>query len=221
MPPNRVEETERSLQRLRSGLQVQMETERAHRNGSRIEVSLGLTPHIEPPGELVAISAIIRDITEWRRLEARIRRGEELQAVAALAGGVAHQVNNQMAVVLGFGEFVLRALAPGHPQADDVKRMVAAAAKSAEISRQLLAFSRQLPIVRQELRLSEFVDSLIPQLSGLLTAEHQLVVRHSGTAELVSVDPMQIEQILAQLIENARDAIGTGAGSPSAPSRSG
>jgi PAS domain S-box-containing protein len=210
VPAERWEEARRAFELLRSGQRVQLETERVHRDGSRIEVSLGLTPHIEPPGELVAISAIIRDITAWRRLEAQLRRAEQLQAVAALAGGVAHQINNQMAVVLGFGDFVLRALGPGHPQAYDVKAMVAAAAKSAETSRQLLAFSRQLPIERQEVRLSQLVDSLIPRLRALLTTEHQLEVRHSGTAAPVSVDPIQIEQILVQLIRNARDAMDGG-----------
>lgn len=209
VPSDRIQEFEDAIHRLRSGAQVQLETIRAHRDGTRIDVSLGLTPHLEPPGELVAISAIIRDVTERRRLEVRLRQAEQLQSVATLAGGVAHEVNNQMAVVLGFGEFVLRALGTHHPQAADLGSMVAAAAKAAGISRQLLAFSRQLPSARRTLQLSQLVGGLVPEISRLLGEGKSLEVE-SDPAAAVSVDPTQIEQILLQLTSNARDAMSLG-----------
>ncbi|HYF39547.1 MAG TPA: PAS domain S-box protein, partial [Gemmatimonadales bacterium] len=138
---------------MRAGQPVQLETVRVHKDGRRLDVSLGLTPHIEPPGELTAISAIIRDITQQRLLEGRLHQAERLQSVAMLAGGVAHEVNNQMAVVLGFGDFVLSGLGLEHSSAADVKAMIVAARKAASLSRQLLAFSQQLPTVRQDARL--------------------------------------------------------------------
>ena len=110
IPMEMAEQFNRSLELLRSGLQVQMETVRLHKSGTRVEVSLGLTPHLEPPGELVAISAIIRDITERRRLEAQLRRAEQLQAVATLAGGVAHDFNNLLTIIIGNLETVQRRL---------------------------------------------------------------------------------------------------------------
>ena len=207
VPPEMAEQFEHSLELLRSGVQVQMETVRLHKSGTRIEVSLGLTPHIEPPGELVAISAIIRDITERRRLELHLRRSEQLQSVATLAGGVAHEVNNQMAVVLGFGEFVLRALGLEHPQAVDVRSMVTAASRAAGISRQLLAFSRQLPITRRDVRLSELVRAAASELRRQLKPAQVLSIQ-SSEDDTVSVDPVQIEQVLLQLVRNAKDALG-------------
>jgi PAS domain S-box-containing protein len=210
VPPNRQEEFEHSLELLRSGVQVQLETVRHKKNGTRIDVSLGLTPHIEPPGELIAISAIIRDITERRRVEAQLRRAEQLESVATLAGGVAHEVNNQMAVVLGFGEFVLRALGTEHPQATDVRSMVEAAARAAGISRQLLAFSRQLHIVRRQVQLSDVVEGVRSELRVLLQAGQELVVGSRGEPALVSVDPLQIGQVLIQLVRNASDAMANG-----------
>jgi PAS domain S-box-containing protein len=210
VPPDRVEEFERAVEQVRSGRLVQLETVRVCQDGTRIDVSLGLTPHIEPPGELVAISAIIRDITDRRRLEARLRQAEQLESVATLAGGVAHEVNNQMAVVLGFGQFVLRALGLAHPQAADVESMIAAAARAAGISQQLLAFSRQLPIVRRNVRLAQVVDGLEPKLRHLLGADKSLVVEATAVDPLVRVDPAGIEQILTQLATNARDALAVG-----------
>ena len=197
------------MELMQSGQQVQLETVRVHKDGRRLEVSLGLTPHIEAPGELTAISAIIRDITQRRLLEARLQQAEQLRSAATLAGGVAHEVNNQMAVVLGFGEFVLRTLGPEHSSVADVKSMVAAAGKAAAISRQLLAFSRQLPIVRQDARLLDLVVRAGPSLETLLGPEISLIITGSSDS-LVRVDPDQIEQILIELVTNSRDAMPSG-----------
>lgn len=209
VPADLAGEFDEALQLLGSGVQMQLETVRRHKDGTRIEVSLGLTPQIEPPGELVGISAIIRDVTERRRLEARLRQAEQLQSVATLAGGVAHEVNNKMAVVLGFGEFVLRALGSDHPQAADVRSMVTAATRAAGISKQLLAFSRQLPIMRRTVQLSQLVDGVVPELSKVLGPEKSLVVKSNREIE-VSGDPAQLEQILLQLTSNSSDAMPSG-----------
>jgi PAS domain S-box-containing protein len=209
VPPDLAGQFGEAMEQLRSGQSLQLETFRLHKDGRRVEVSLGLTPHIQAPGELTAISAIIRDITQRRLLEARLQQAAELQSVATLAGGVAHEVNNQMAIVLGFGEFVLRTLEPEHSSLADVKAMVTAAGKAAAISRQLLAFSRQLPIVRQDARLLTLVVQACPSLEALLDPEISLSISGSSDS-LVSVDPGQMEQILIELVTNARDAMPSG-----------
>ena len=210
VPSNRIEEFEDALRSMRAGRQLQIETVRQHKSGARMDVSLGLTPHIEPPGEVVAISAIIRDVTEQRRLELRYRQAEQLQSVATLAGGVAHEVNNQMAVVLGFGDFLLKALGTPNPHAADVRRMITAASKAAGISQALLAFSRQLPIVRRELQLTPMVQSLLPKLVSRVGEGRTLVVSSRGREPRISVDPAEIEHIVLQLTDNARDAMPSG-----------
>jgi PAS domain S-box-containing protein len=209
VPPEYATQAERARLMVQAGQQVQLETVRAHKNGTRLDVSLGLTPHIEPPGELIAISAIIRDITERRLVESRLRQSEQLQSVATLAGGVAHEVNNQMAVVLGFAELVLRALGSGHPQTEDMQRILSAAGKAAGISRQLLAFSQQLPIVRQNVNLVELVHQAAPALRQLLGPDNSLEIITPPEAR-AHVDPIQIEQVLAQLATNARDFMDPG-----------
>jgi PAS domain S-box-containing protein len=209
VPPDLAGQFGEVMELLRSGQQLQLDTCRLHKDGRRLEVSLGLTPHIEAPGELTAISAIIRDITQRRLLEARLQQAEQLRSAATLAGGVAHEVNNQMAIVLGFGDFVLRTLGPEHPSVSDVTAIVTAANKAAFISRQLLAFSRQLPIVRQEAKLLNLVRRAGPALEALLGPKITLGI--TGMSEVpVRVDPDQMEQILIQLATNARDAMPSG-----------
>jgi PAS domain S-box-containing protein len=207
VPPDHVPEFEEAIRSVQAGRRVQLETVRLHKSGARMDVSLGLTPHFELPGELVSISAIIRDITERRRTEQRLRQAEQLESIATLAGGVAHEVNNQMAVVLGFGDFVLKGLGPGHSQAPDVRRIVTAAAKAAGISQQLLAFSRQLPFVRREFVLSRLVQEIMPKLEQLLTSRQVLVVLAEENETLVSADPTGIERVICELVENGRDAM--------------
>jgi PAS domain S-box-containing protein len=210
VPPEYTGEFEQLMEQVRSGREAQLETVRARKDGTRVDVSLSLAPHIEPPGEVIAISAIIRDIRERRRVESRLRRAEQLQAVATLAGGVAHEVNNQMAVVLGFGDFVLKALGGGHPQSSDVQAIIDAGGKVARITRQLLAFSRQLPMVGQQIELPTLVDQLAPKLAATLDDDKQLLVRIGRAPASVFGDPEEIEQALVQLTINARDAIGRG-----------
>jgi PAS domain S-box-containing protein len=210
VPSEYAAQLEQVMELVRGGQRVQFETVRLRKDGTRIDVSLSFTPHIEPPGELVAVSAITRDITERRRIESRLRQAEQLQAVATLAGGVAHEVNNQMTVVLGFGDFVLRSLEQGRSEAHDVQAMVDAAAKVARLSRQLLAFSRQLPMVGQAIDLCSLVDGLVPGLRALLGEDKHLVVSVDGPISPIEGDPAQIEQVLIQLTSNARDAMSAG-----------
>src|SRR5688572_7663280 len=193
VPADRVAAYSRALDEARTGREVQLETVLVHRSGRPIDVSLSLTPHIEPPGEVVAISSIIRDITERRLTERQLREAEKLQSVGTLAGGVAHEVNNQMTVVLGLGHFVLRALGHDHPQAQDLENMLNAAERAARISRQLLAFSRKQLITPQELSLGALLAELEPRLREKLGPTMTLVLEAEESDAMVSADPDQIE----------------------------
>jgi PAS domain S-box-containing protein len=207
LPPGREHDYTRAVDQVRTRGEIHVETVLADKNGRLVDVSLSLTPHIEAPGELVAISSIIRDITEHRQVERQMRQAEKLQSVGTLAGGVAHEVNNQMTVVLGFGHFVLQALGPEHPQAADVGNMVAAANRAARISQQLLAFSRQQLITPQEFVLAELVEKLAPALRETLGEEHAVLTGSDLSHARVSADPGQIERILLHLARNARAAL--------------
>ena len=139
-----------------------------------------------------------------------MRRAEQLQIVGTLAGGVAHEINNQMTAVLGYGEFVRRGLGPDHPQMPDVRDMLDAAARAARISQQLLAFSRRQLIDPRLLDLHQVVTDLASTLSRLLGSDKELVVDPVRPARQVRADPTQMEQILINLVANARDAMESG-----------
>jgi PAS domain S-box-containing protein len=210
LPQGREGDYARAVEQVRNGGEIQLETSLAHKAGHSIDVSLSLTQHIEAPGEVVAISSIIRDITQHRLVEKQTRQADKLQSVGTLAGGVAHEVNNQMTVVLGFGQFVLKALGPDHPQASDVQCMIAAAERAARISQQLLAFSRQQLIVPENFDLGRLVGKLRPALEQELEEEHSLLIDVEASEAPVSADPAQVERILLHLVRNARAAMGSG-----------
>ena len=207
VPPDRQAEYQVVLEELRAGREVRLETVRLDRAGRRLDVSITATPHVEPPGEVVTISAIVRDVSELRRAEQGQRRAERLLAVGTLAGGVAHEVNNQMTTVLGLAEFVLRGLGPGHPQARDVQDMARAAVRAAGVSKQLLAFSRQQLLDPRLLDVHQVVMEIVPVLADVLGAGRELVIAPTRARGRVRADPRQMELVLLSLVSNARDAM--------------
>ena len=210
VPPDKLEEYERLMALLLAGREVRLETLRMTRAGQPLQVSIASTPHAAALGEVLAVSTIMRDVSERAQVEEARRRAERLQVVSTLAGGVAHEVNNQMTVVLGLGEFVLRSLGTGHPQVEDVRAMMAAATRSARTSLQLLAFSRQQLFDPQLLELRSLVTELAPALSELLGPGRTLLVGPGLTPGRVRSDPGQMEQVLINLVANARDAMDIG-----------
>ncbi len=150
------------------------------------------------------------DITEQVRAEEQLRQAQRLQAVGTLAGGVAHEVNNQLMAVLGFGDFALTALGPNHPQTADVQEMVRAATRAAQVAQQLLTFSRRQAKQSRVVELHAAVEGLAPVLQRVLGADKTLVLAPTSARRSVLADPTQIDQVLINLTANARDAMGTG-----------
>jgi PAS domain S-box-containing protein len=180
------------------------------RDGEYRSMEVRAVPVLDEQGRIREWVGAHTDITDRVQAEEQLSQAQRLQAVGTLAGGVAHEVNNQLMAVLGFGEFVLDALGQDHPQSGDVREMVSAATRAARVAQQLLTFSRRQVKQTQLLDPHAAITALAPVLERLLGADKTLIVPPSRARCRVIADPTQIDQVLINLAANARDAMGTG-----------
>ena len=180
------------------------------RDGSAVAVD-GSAGSVLKDDVPVMVRGIWRDVTERKRVEEQLRRAERMQAAGQLAGGVAHEVNNMMTGVIGFGSFLLRSLPPDDPRRSDVEEIMKAGNRAADVTRQLLAFTRQQFRRPEVLDLNPVIAGLERMLRRSLEDDHDLVLRLGADVGRVRMDRGQLEQVLVNLVLNARDAI-TGAG---------
>ncbi|MEO6057515.1 MAG: PAS domain S-box protein [Gemmatimonadales bacterium] len=172
--------------------------------------SVRAVPIFGPDGEVREWVGTCSDITARRRSEERLRQADRLEVVGRLAGGVAHESNNQMSVVLGSTHFLLCRSDLPEGARQDVEYIQHAAERTAVISAQLLAFSRRQILQPKPLDLAEEVRSLEPILRRALGEASMLVVRAQPLTVTVRVDPGQLAQVLLNLTFNARDAMPEG-----------
>jgi two-component system cell cycle sensor histidine kinase/response regulator CckA len=189
--------------------------------GERLDhVELQLVPQVGSPitvegnlsctfkdGEPSVVRGIYRDITERKRVEEQLRRAERMQAAGKLAGGVAHEVNNMMTGVIGFSEFVLRSFDPADPRRADVEEVIRAGTRAADVTRQLLAFTRQQFLRPQVIQINTVVSEMEKMLRHSLGEDKRLDLRLRQDAGQIRADRGQLEQVLINLVLNARDAI--------------
>ncbi len=153
------------------------------------------------------LRGIYRDVTERKRVEDQLRRAERMQAAGRLAGGVAHEVNNMMTGVIGFSEFLLRALDPGDPRRAEVSEIIKAGTRAADVTRQLLAFTRQQFLRPEVFPVNAVVRDLEPMLRRSLGEDHRFDLALAPEAGEIRADRGQLEQVLVNLMLNARDAM--------------
>jgi len=156
----------------------------------------------------------IRDVTERRRaeesrarLEEQLTQSQKLEAVGRLAGGVAHDFNNMLSVILGHSELALQRMSPSEPLHHDLSQIQQAGRHSAELTRQLLAFARKQTVSPKVLDLNATVTGMLKMLQRLIGEDITLTWKPGADVWPVRIDPAQIDQILANLAVNARDAI--------------
>jgi nitrogen-specific signal transduction histidine kinase/CheY-like chemotaxis protein len=171
---------------------------------------LSVSPVRDASGAISGAASIKRDITERKLLDERLTNVQRLQAVGQLAGGIAHEANNQMSVVLGAAHFLLRRADLPAQALADVAQIRQAAERTASITQQLLAFSRQQMLRLEEVNLNDVVQSIGPVLRRSLTEDQSLVVRPGFLEGLIRADARQLEQVLLNLTLNARDAMAEG-----------
>ncbi|MCF8077574.1 MAG: PAS domain S-box protein [Desulfotignum sp.] len=151
--------------------------------------------------------AIAHDITDLKKMEAQLNQAQKLESVGRLAGGVAHDFNNMLGVILGHTELALLQADENHELHDDLNEIQNAAKRSADITKQLLAFARKQTISPRQLDLNNTLESMLNMLRRLIGEDIELIWQPASDLWPVKMDPSQINQILANLCVNARDAI--------------
>jgi len=201
-------ENERALDRARRGERVPaFETTRQHRDGTSIPVSVTMAPICDDTGAPVAIAEVAHDIRPQRRLEAQFRHAQKLEAVGRLAAGVAHDFNNILSVILSHAELAARDVVEMHSVHTDLEEITAAACRAGQLTRQLLAVSRNQVVQPRVLDLRGIVAGMRAMLVRLLGEDIEVVVSVPDVLGRVVADPGQLEQVLMNLAINARDAM--------------
>jgi PAS domain S-box-containing protein len=153
--------------------------------------------------------AVFRDVTQRRQLEEQLRQAQKIEAVGRLAGGVAHDFNNLLNVITGYGQMLFRRLTDG-PEREKTKAILQAAERAAGLTRQLLAFSRKQVLEPKVLDLNAVVSGMDEMLRRLIGEDIELQTDLAPDLGRTRADPGQIEQVLMNLVVNARDAMPRG-----------
>jgi signal transduction histidine kinase/DNA-binding response OmpR family regulator len=154
----------------------------------------------------IRVIGVAMDISERKSLEDRLRQAQKMEAVGQLAGGIAHDFNNLLTAIHGYAE-LLRASAPDAAAISDLEEIVRAADRATSLTRQLLAFSRQQVLQPVFLDLNNVVEDTAKMLRRLIGEDIELVTSFAPAGNAVHADPGQLEQILINLVVNARDAM--------------
>jgi PAS domain S-box-containing protein len=178
-------------------------------DGTTLPVLVSVTPLDggKHPGSYVVT---VQDLTDLKRTEERLQRAQRMEAVGRLAGGVAHEVNNMMTIILGFSDLLSRGPNAPDDRQREVEEIRKAALRAARITTQLLAFSRQQVLQPSDLRLNPVVEEMVPVLRLMLPANVKVETSLAPLDAVVRADRSQIEQVLINLAFNARDAMASG-----------
>lgn len=184
------------------------EVEAKRADGSRFPAELSVTEFMMDGAR--HFTGVLRDITARRQLESQIEQAQKMEAVGCLAGGIAHDFNNLLTVINGHCELLLATATPGDGVREDLTAIRDSGERAARLTQQLLTFSRQGVVAPRVLDLGELISSSIKLLRRLIGEDIRVEVAIATGLPPVRIDPGQCEQLLMNLVVNARDAMPTG-----------
>lgn len=174
------------------------------------ELNAGVIQYNGKPADMV----IIRDITERKRadeerqqLQAQLLQSQKMEAIGQLAGGVAHDFNNILSAIMGYGELARMKMSADDPLRHSIEQILESSQRAAVLTQSLLAFSRKLPIKMELLKLNSVIGKFEKFLLRLLREDIEMTTHYSPEKLLIMADRGQIEQVVMNLVTNARDAM--------------
>lgn len=180
------------------------------KNKEAIWISSSIRLHRDEAGNPLHLEGFIVDITERKHLEEQLRQAAKMEAVGNLVGGVAHDFNNLMTAVIGYGDILLNSLQPDNPQRAAAEAIKRAGETAAALTHRLLAFSRKQIVQPVVLNLNVVVADTGKMLHRMLREDIELIIRSDPDLRHIVTDPGQIEQVIINLAVNARDAMPSG-----------
>ncbi len=177
------------------------------KDGTLFTAETTITPLHDDAGVITHFIAVQQDITQRKLLEEQFRQAQKMDSVGRLAAGVAHDFNNTLSVIRGYAEIAMQELDPQSPMYEDVGEIYKAAQRSTDLTRQLLTFARKQDVAPRVVDLNAAVSESLKMLQRLIGEGVALVWRPATAPCPVLMDPSQLDQLLANLCVNARDAI--------------
>jgi PAS domain S-box-containing protein len=200
----------------RSGVQV-YETDVMHKDGTRHDVIFNKATYVDADGRMIGIVGAIMDITERRKaeeerklLEAQLHQAQKMEAIGQLAGGIAHDFNNILTAIIGYAEIILMRMEKDSPLRHFIEQVLTSADRAAELTNGLLTFSRRQVLHTKPIDLCGVVRGLKKMLGRLLPEDIDFRTTVAERDLIVMADKGQIEQVLMNLVTNAKDAMPRG-----------
>ncbi|HEY3932235.1 MAG TPA: PAS domain S-box protein [Verrucomicrobiae bacterium] len=210
-PPERVNEERDILARVARGENIEnFETVRIRKDKKQIHVSTTISPLKDSSGKIIGASKIARDITARRKLEEQLRQSQKMEGIGQLAGGVAHDFNNILAVIQMQSELLKSSGGLSAEQSEFADEIGVTVQRAAALTRQLLLFSRREVFQPRDLDLSESVTSTTKMLRRILGENIQVQLKLASQPMFIHADAGMMDQVLLNLAVNARDAMPNG-----------
>lgn len=210
VPPEDRERMERAIRAARSGIPYDEEYRLQRLDGQVRWVRDRAFPVRDATGEVVRIVGVARDVTDLRKLEEQLRRVQRIEATGHLAAGIAHDFNNALTVIIGGCELARDSVGSSSPAAQELQQIVEAAMRSARLTQQLLAFTRQQAMRPRVLDLKEHLRGVEHLLRRTIPESVTIEWKLQSNRWLVLIDPAQVDQVILNLAVNARDAMPDG-----------
>jgi PAS domain S-box-containing protein len=180
------------------------------KDGKEFTQDSTVSPVLDTNGETVSFVGVSRDVSIELRLESDLRQAQKMETIGRLAGGIAHDFNNILSVIIAYADVVMSSLKPDDPVRTDIGHIRQAGDRAAGLTKQLLAFSRQQMLEPEVLDLGRLVHHMGTMLGRLIGEDVELTLALAPGLGLIKADPRQLEQVLLNLVVNARDAMPRG-----------